>query len=337
MTTAALAEAPLAQALAERTLAPTGDARLDAAVEALAAAAGETLVGLSFFGSRRTGAARVDAWSAYDLFVVVTAYRPFYAALRRAGLVRRAPWLLALASRFLPPTQVSLRFPEQGVHIKGSVIDLGAFERETGSGRHDHFCIGRLFQPTLLLGTRDAAARDRLLAALLSALRETWGWSRPWLPPSFDAEGYGRSALATSMQWEVRPEPAGRAEQLWQAQRALQVPVLEALLGELAAAGAVVGAPTTPGLWSPARPVTGLERARRSMYFRLSIVRATARWLKHMVSFEGWLDYIVQKASRHTGEEIRLSERERRFPLVFLWGRVFRHIAETRKGERKRG
>ena len=92
-----------------------------------------------------------------------------------------------------------------------------------------------------------------------------------------------------------------------------------------------------PGLWSAARPVTALERLRRSAaYFRLSIVRATVRWLKHMVSFEGWLDYIVQKASRHSGQEIRLSERERH-RLVFLWGRVFRHIAQARKGERKSG
>ncbi len=335
--TPALTTEPLAQALAGRTLAPTGDARLDAAVEALAAAAGDTLVGLVFFGSRRTGAARVDAWSAYDLFVVVSAYRPFYAALRSAGLVRRQPWLLALASRLLPPTQVSLRFPAQGVHVKGSVIDERAFARETGARRHDHFCIGRLFQPTLLLRARDAGARERLLAGLVCALRETWGWARPWLPAAFDAEGYGRSALATSMRWEVRPEPPGRAEQLWQAQRSLQLPVLQTLLGELAAAGAIVGAPTMPGLWSAARPVTAVERLRRSAYFRLSILRATVRWLKHMVSFEGWLDYIVQKASRHSGQEIRLSERERRYPLVFLWGRVFRHIAQARKGERKSG
>ena len=79
-----------------------------------------------------------------------------------------------------------------------------------------------------------------------------------------------------------------------------------------------------------------VERFRRSSYFRLSIVRATVRWLKHMVSFEGWLDYIVQKASRHGGEELRLSERERRFPLLLLWGRVFRYLASSRKGARKK-
>ena len=84
-----------------------------------------------------------------------------------------------------------------------------------------------------------------------------------------------------------------------------------------------------------ARPATAFERFRRSSYFRLSIVRATVRWLKHMVSFEGWLEYIVQKASRHSGQSIELTERERRFPLLFLWGRVYRHLASARKGGKK--
>lgn len=331
----ALAPPKLAEAVAERTLARPGDAALEAAVGRLVAASGESLVGLVFFGSRRTGAARVDAWSAYDLFMVVSAYRPFYVALRKAGLVHRPAWLMAFVSRILPPTQLSLRFDPPGLHVKGSVIDERAFVRETGEGRRDHFCIGRLFQPALLLHARDVAARETILAALVTALRETWGWVRPWLPPQVDAEGYGRAALSTSMRWELRPEPKGRAEQLWQAQRALQTPVLEALLTELGGEGELAPVAGRPGIWSVVRQATDLERFRRASYFRLSIVRATVRWLKHMVSFEGWLEYIVQKASRHSGQSIELSERERRFPLLFLWGRVYRHLAAARKGGRK--
>jgi len=53
------------------------------------------------------------------------------------------------------------------------------------------------------------------------------------------------------------------------------------------------------------------------------------------VTFEGWLDYIARKASRHRGEPIELTGRERRWPLVFLWGRVFRYLrTKNRKGSR---
>ena len=324
---------PLDRAVAERALSPSSDPALESAVRRLVAAAGDSLFGLVFFGSRRTGAARANARSAHDVFVVVEAYRPFYDALRRAGLTGKRPSLVALVSRWLPPTQYSLRFEAESVHVKASVIRLDTLRRETSSRRRDHFCIGRLCQPTRVLSFRDQDARGHLLEGLVSAHRETWRWSRPWLPPTFDARAYGLSALRTSMRWEVRPEPAGRADALWEAQEGLQVSVFEALLGELAEGGEVVAVPGEPGRFAPTRPVGRAERARLQAYFRRSIARSTSRWLKHTVTFEGWLDYIVRKASRHTGEPIELTDRERRWPLVFLWGRAFGYLrSKNRKG-----
>ena len=54
------------------------------------------------------------------------------------------------------------------------------------------------------------------------------------------------------------------------------------------------------------------------------------RWLKHMVTFEGWLDYILRKIRRHAGADadIELSPRERRLPLLFLWPRLFRYLRQ---------
>ena len=324
---------PLVRAVAERALSPSGDPALDAAVRRLVAATVDSLFGLVFFGSRRTGAARANAWSAYDLFVVVEAYRPFYEALRREGLTGKPPALVSLVSRWLPPTQYSLRFEAEGVHVKAAVIRADTFRRETSARRRDHFCIGRLFQPTRILHFRDEDARGHLLEGLVSAHRETWRWARPWLPPTFGASEYGLSALRTSMSWEIRPEPAGRADALWQAQESLQAPVFEALLRELTDRGEVVPVPGEPGAVTPARGVGWAERLRLEAYFRRSIVRSTTRWLKHTVTFEGWLDYIVAKASRHTGQEIVLTDRERRWPWVFLWGRLFRYLrTRNRKG-----
>ena len=360
----------LLEAVAAQALSPETDGALAAAMERFAAAAGDGLEGCIYFGSRRTGAARANAFSAYDLFAVVTDYRYFYQALRRAGLTGKSPRLLALISRVLPPTQISVVFREPELHAKVSVIRSDTLVRETSAKRHDHFTIGRLFQPTRILAARSAEARERLLAAVVSAHFETWWWSRPWLPPSFDADGYGRRVLEISMSWEVRPEPEGRAAALWEAQRAAQRPVFEALLRELEAAGEVraVG-PTTAGgpsaaiAGAPAGPVAAatpwtvdgrgsisrtqsvgwvstkatdvLERLQLRTYFTSSMLRATARWGKHVLSFEGWLDYIVRKANRHAGEPIELTDRERRWPLVFLWGRVFRYLRQKNRKDVK--
>jgi hypothetical protein len=333
MSGATVVENPLARAVAERALSPSDDPALDVAVQRLVAAAGGTLVGLVFFGSRRTGAARANAHSAYDVFVVVEGYRSFYGAMRQAGLSSKRPGPMSLVSRCLPPTQYSLRLAAEGLHVKASVVSYDTYRRETSARRRDHFCIGRLFQPARILHARDDAARDGILQGLVDAHRETWGWARPWLPPRFDAEAYGRSALQTSMRWEVRPEPAGRADALWEAQAPLQVPVFQALLDGLVEAGELGPVAGAPGVVAPTRPVGRGERLRLQRYFRRSIARATARWLKHVVTFEGWLDYIVRKASRHSGEAIELTDRERRWPLLFMWGRVWRYLrARTRTG-----
>jgi hypothetical protein len=319
------AGAALREAVAARALSPEKDRDLREMAERLAAAAGETLDGLVFFGSRRTGAASADAWSAYDVFVLVGSYRPFYEAMERAGLSGKAPGLLSLLSRWLPPTQYSIRVEGSPVHIKATVIRTDTFHRETSPRRRDHFCIGRLFQPARILHARDEASRSAFVEDLVSAHEATWQWSRPWLPASFDADAYGGNALAVSMSWEVRPEPPGRAAALWEAQREEQIPVFEALLEELAGRGEVV--PAGPkGVWGAARPVTGGETLLLKLYFRRSIARSTMRWLKHVLSFEGWLDYILRKANRHGGELVELSERERRWPLIYLWPRLVRYL-----------
>jgi hypothetical protein len=308
---------------------------------ALAARAVATLsssvVGVIFFGSRRTQASP-DPWSAYDFFVVVKGYGSFYSDLHQAGRTRRDPRFLAALNRVLAPSQISLRLvdPGQGeLHAKCSVMSLKDLRRETGPRRRDHFTIGRLFQPSEVLYAADETAAEALRDCLLRALTETYRWGRPWLPPVFDAFAYGQTLLRVSMSREIRPEPsAKRAEALFEAQRAEQVPVYTLLLADLAREGElqeippmVPGAPPAPLLtYTLARPVTFGERLRLRLYFQRSLLRTTARWLKHVFTFDDWLDYILRKVRRHVGEEIVLSPRERSWPLVFLWPRIIRYL-----------
>jgi len=123
----------------------------------------------------------------------------------------------------------------------------------------------------------------------------------------------------------VRPEPvARRVETLWQAQQEYLRETYGLLLRELARRGDL--REEGDGTYALTRPVGRFERARLFLYFRWSMVRATARWGKHVLSFEGWLDFLLRKARRHSGQEIELSQRERRAPLLFLWPRVWRYL-----------
>jgi hypothetical protein len=208
------------------------------------------------------------------------------------------------------------------------VIDLPTFIRETSFGRRDHFCIGRLFQPSELVYCVNPETGGALIDALVSAHTETYRWVRPWLPSHFDALGYCLTLLRVSLSQEIRPEPEGRAQALFAAQRSELVPVYESLLTDLAAAGELsVGAQG----YALVRPVGFGERLRLRAYFWHSLVRATVRWLKHIVTFEGWLDYIVRKLRRHSGPQVELTSRERRLPLLFLWPRLFRYLRQKNR------
>jgi hypothetical protein len=321
----------LRRALAARTL---GEGRRDdaaaAAARRIAEWGGDAVRAVVFFGSRKTRALP-DAWSAYDYFVLTRGYAPFYRSLHGAGALRRRPGLVAALNRWLPPNQISLRGSEASRgpwHAKCAVIELDRLLVETSARRRDHFCLGRLCQPVELMYAADDAAREGVLDALAGAHARTFEWVRPWLPERFDAALYCRTMLRVSLAREVRPEPRGRAEALFEAQREDLVPVYGVLLEALAQSGALRS--LDGGFYGLARRPSAAERARIHGYFAWSLVRATARWAKYVVTFDDWLEYIVRKAERHSGQTIALSPRERRYPLLFLWPRVLRYLRHDR-------
>ena len=53
-------------------------------------------------------------------------------------------------------------------------------------------------------------------------------------------------------------------------------------------------------------------------------VLSTLRLLKAALTFDGALDYLLWKISRHSGVYIEPTERQRKFPLIFAWPLLFR-------------
>lgn len=298
----------------------------DGAAE-IARLGGESALAVVFFGSRKTKPSE-DPWSAHDFFVLTRDYLGFYRSLRAQGAASRSPALLAALNAWLPPNQLSLQLRLQGGLLRGkcAVISLPTLLLETSTLRRDHFCAGRLFQPAELAWVRDESAADCVLGALTSAHRITYEWARPYLPAEFDAGDYARALLAASMAAEIRPEPKGRALALFDSQRGYYDDVYALLLAELHGRGEL--RERGAGRYELARPPTSGERARVRLFFRWSLVRATLRWAKYVITFDDWLEYIVHKAQRHTGREITLSPRERRWPLLFLWPRLLRYLRD---------
>ena len=290
----------------------------------LARAFGPTTAAIIHYGSHaQSSDARPE--SAHDFFVVVDHYVDAYESLSATVRPGYSPRTATALAHVLPPNVISLVLSEPGrrLRAKCAVLSTRDLRRLCSPRAPDHFARGRLFQHVQLVWTRDARSRQKALDALLDARVGTIHWSRPYLPSVFNAESYCRRLLETSFAAEIRPEGGERIAALIAAQRDVVIPVYDSLLQWLVVSRIV----TQDGnVYRLTAPVGLARRVASRLWFLKSKGRATARWLKYVALYEGWLEYIVQKIARRSGRTIVLTERERRWPLIFLWPKVIEYV-----------
>lgn len=285
---------------------------------------GDNLRAVIFFGSRLLDTSP-SQYSAADMFFVVDDYPRFYRDARDhvAGPKRLMAWL----NRLLPPNVIYLP-TAAGAGIKGFIISWRGFRRAMGPRARDHFCQGRLSQQIGILHERDEETGREVRALLETGRNRTLQWVPVYAAPTFDAAEFCRTMLTVSYAGEVRPESPGRVNEVFSAQQealiALYTPVLESGVrdGTLHHEGQRYAASRSP---------TARDRRRWRWYFAHSKVRATLRWMKYVVTFSGWPDYIAHKLERRTGMHVELTERERRWPWLFAWPRATRTLIALRR------
>ena len=294
--------------------------------EFLAGAFGPSTTAIIHYGSH---AQRSDARpeSAHDFFIIVDRYLDAYRSLAAAIGTSYSPITAAILSYILPPNVVSVNtlVAAHALQAKCAVLSLSELRRACSARARDHFTQGRLFQHVQLVWSRDPVSRSAVLDALLLARARTFEWGRAYLPVRFDAETYCRVLLETSFGAEIRPEGRERIDALLEAQRGTMLRVYDKLLRRLAQERILAW---DGKVYSEVHPPGSLYRLRVAMYFRLSKLRATVRWIKHIVLYDNWLEYILQKIARRSGVSLELTARERRWPLVFLWPKAIHYIRQ---------
>lgn len=293
----------------------------------LAEAADGTAVGILMYGSH-LNAASPGKGSAFDLVVVVEGYRAFHRALKEAGEIHRPLPLFDSLAVVLPPNVIAFT-PDEGRAglAKCLVLRRDHFERALGRRPRDHFLVGRMIQKVALPWHAGPEAEAWVQGCLDRAREAIPLWMAPFVDGSFDLDEYGKRVLEVCYRAEIRPEAGNRSETIYQAQRDHFRAVLPTVFRRAEEEGLLERVREEPDggtRYRYVRPATAGERLYWRWHFLRSKVRATARWLKHVLTFDNWLPYITRKVERRTGQSVELTRLERRWPVIFLWPRVVR-------------
>lgn len=298
--------------------------RTDQLAAFLADACGSTTVAVVHYGSHAQHS-QPKPESAHDFFVIVDRYRDAYRSLASRGVVRFRPRVATVLNRVLAPNVIRVTVPgvTPALEAKCAVYSWSDFRLAASAHARDHFALGRLFQHVQVAWTRDQESTERVTDLLVGARIATFAWGSPYLPHQFDVDAYCRVLLETSFAAEIRPEGSERVDMLLAAQRETLIPVYTALLDQLVRQRIL----TRDGkVYTAVAPIGKWAKFRAAMYFRRSEARATSRWLKYIALYDDWLDYILQKIARRSGVSVELTERERRWPLIFLWPKAIRYL-----------
>lgn len=250
-----------------------------------------------------------------DLYLIVDSYRDFYGV----GWLAVANWLLPPNVFYLETSHGPLR-----LRCKYTVISSAGFAR----GAHrwfESYIWGRFTQPCEILYSADSATHQALQENLLACSRRFLHAVLPAVAAQGSVADLWRDGLRMSYGSELRAEGSGRAGDLVSSDLSFYRDRLLAVSSDLRYRLHISGAADAARYHAS---VPALQRARARVAWPLRRLAgkllSTLRVSKALFTFEGGLDYLVWKLERHSGQTILLPERVRRFPLLFVWGFVFR-------------
>jgi hypothetical protein len=262
-----------------------------AAAEAVRAPHRRAAVAVLFYGSCLRVPEADLSDNLLDFYVIVDDYRAAY----------DKRWL-AVANKLLPPNAFYREAEWQGRTIRSKyvVISLADFERGCAAETRNVSIWARFAQPARLVWAKDPAAADRLLSACSDAVRTMFRNAWPLEPQARDAATIWTRAFRETYAAELRPEDGGRAQHIFDADRARYEQLTPLLIESL----------KQPAQAEDAARATW--RGRRRLGKTLNLLRI----VKGTFTFDGGLDYALWKIRRHSGITVPVTDWQRRHPLL---------------------
>ena len=252
-----------------------------------------------------------------DLYVLVDQYTTTY----------KGQSLLAFFNWLLPPNVFYLEVPvdNQTIRVKYALISLADFDKATSPRWFHSYIWGRFCQPSRLLYAHDNRAQQHVVKSLTQAIITFISRVVAALPQHFDSETLWAEGLGFSYRTELRPEKPGRALQLYQADQtyydALTEPVLAAINAGIKVTESSTAHRYTYKRTTQKHRIASISWAVRRIQGKLLSI---ARLIKAVFTFQGGVDYIIWKIERHSGVNIEITDKLRRFPLIYGWAVLWR-------------
>ncbi len=248
-------------------------------------------------------------------------------------------WYRSPRDRFwgavLPPAVHCLRvgdapgLREGGALAKVSVVTARQLASQTAVTAKDLHLCGRLSKRVALVWSRDPQARQRIIDAKRAALKTMARLTLARFDGAFALDDFLLALLGLSYESEVRIVEPGKVATLLDVERDHYRAVGRALLGALGATPIEIDLSLSSRFNLP--PGVAADGQELQRWLHRSRRRAYLRWPKYLATYDGWLDYLLQKLAR-SGNQVSLTERQRRHPLIFALPVLYQMMRSKRVG-----
>ncbi len=253
------------------------------------------------YGSGNSVLSKTDASEIlFDFYVIVPSYRKAYGS-----------WLVAFLNYCIPPNVFFLeeQFGDKKLRAKYAILSIAHFEKLVSKKTFHSYFWARFAQPSVIVAAPDDM-RERLGQTVETAVDTFVSRAAPLAGPDASVAQIWRQGLTRSYKAELRAEQPGRVDDLLESYGDWpnQVTRLE----------------------GPSQTRLG-DKWQSRLAWRLRAVQgaflSVIRLLKGTITFQGGVDYIAWKISRHAGFTLPVKNWERRFPILgapFLGARYYR-------------
>ena len=264
---------------------------------------GPSVAAVIFYGScLRTGEL---ADKVLDFYVLVDNYIDAY------GMGWKA-----LANSAVPPNVFYLETPGGNFTLRTKYAVLSIADFKYGCGISFNSSIwARFAQPCQLVWCRDDMVQSVVVLGLSDAVTTIVSETVPLMPDAFTAGGLWSRAFSETYKVELRSEKDGKGRSIYEeyADRYNDLTLAALERGGMSAILCDNEMKLSAPLPGGARWRTRLAWIFRRMQGKsLSLIRL----IKASTTFDGGIDYLAWKISRHSGVEITVSPWQRRHPVI---------------------